>query len=63
MTERVWKKPTKCGSNGCDCIEVSVAPNDIWVRNSKDPNGTVLKFNDGEWNAFVHGAKDGEFDL
>jgi hypothetical protein len=35
----------------------------IAVRDSKDPSGAVLVFTPGEWDAFVDGAKDGEFDL
>lgn len=61
MDSRVWQT-SRCGESGY-CVEVSFAPDDIWVRNSRDPNGPVLKFNDGEWDAFVGGTKDGEFDL
>ncbi|MBO0840647.1 MAG: DUF397 domain-containing protein [Sciscionella sp.] len=32
------------------------------MRNSAEPDGTVLVFTPTEWNAFVAGAKDGEFD-
>lgn len=33
------------------------------VRDSKDPGGPVLKYNKGEWTAFLEGVKDGEFDI
>lgn len=32
------------------------------MRNSAEPDGTVLVFTPAEWEAFVLGAKDGEFD-
>jgi len=32
------------------------------VRDSKNPAGYVLTFTPGEWNAFIEGVKDGEFD-
>jgi len=35
----------------------------IGVRDSKDFTKGVLVFTQGEWDAFVAGAKDGEFDL
>jgi hypothetical protein len=35
----------------------------VAVRDSKDPAGPVLVFTAPEWDAFVGGAKDGEFDL
>jgi len=35
----------------------------IAVRDSKNPAGPVLVFTPAEWDAFVAGAKDGEFDI
>ncbi|AGL13555.1 hypothetical protein L083_0045 [Actinoplanes sp. N902-109] len=35
----------------------------IAVRDSKNPHGPALIFTTDEWDAFVGGAKDGEFDL
>jgi hypothetical protein len=32
------------------------------VRDSKNPTGPALIFTPGEWDAFLAGAKDGEFD-
>jgi hypothetical protein len=34
----------------------------VAMRSSADPE-TVLRFTEGEWTAFVLGARDGEFDL
>ncbi len=33
------------------------------MRNSADPDGPKLYFTEAEWDAFVLGVKDGEFDL
>jgi hypothetical protein len=33
------------------------------MRDTKDPDGPVLAFTAAEWEAFVAGVKDGEFDL
>jgi hypothetical protein len=33
------------------------------MRNSADPDGPKLYFTEAEWEAFVLGVKDGEFDL
>jgi hypothetical protein len=33
------------------------------MRNSKDPDGDKLYFTQAEWDAFVAGVRDGEFDL
>ncbi len=44
------------------CVEVAVAAGGILVRDSKDPAGPVLAFTGGEWDAFLAGVRDGEFD-
>jgi hypothetical protein len=33
------------------------------MRDTDDPDGPVLAFTTAEWEAFVAGVKDGEFDL
>ena len=33
------------------------------MRNTADPDGPKLYFTEAEWEAFVLGVKDGEFDL
>jgi hypothetical protein len=38
-------------------------PDVVLVRNSKDPNGPVLRFTRAEWEAFVGGVEDGDFHL
>jgi len=35
----------------------------VAVRDSKDPGGPILNYTDAEWFAFLHGVKNGEFDL
>ncbi|RMI41208.1 DUF397 domain-containing protein [Actinomadura harenae] len=32
------------------------------MRSAKDDDGPVLYFTEAEWDAFVAGVKDGEFD-
>lgn len=70
----MWRKSSRCGSSS-ECVEVTVtydasaAPHKAGsgklylMRNSKDPGGPVLAFTEAEWEAFVLGVKDGEFDL
>lgn len=45
------------------CVEVGTSDGSIQVRDSKDRRGSVLTFNEREWDAFVRGIKAGEFDL
>lgn len=48
---------------GQDCVQVAAMVDAVAVRDSKHPDGPVLLFTQGEWDAFIGGAKDGEFDL
>jgi hypothetical protein len=57
-----WIKSSLSFANG-DCIEVASLPDGrIGVRDSKDPEGPILRFTSSEWRAFVGGVRDGEFD-
>ena len=58
-----WIKSTHSGPDSDDCVEVAFVGEAIAVRDSKNPDGPALIFTPAEWDAFVGGAKDGEFDL
>ena len=62
MISQEWKKSSRSGSNGGSCVEVRRHEQAIQVRDSKDPSGPVLTFTPAEWEAFIGGAKDGEFE-
>ncbi|WP_235609360.1 DUF397 domain-containing protein, partial [Frankia casuarinae] len=50
------------GGNG-QCVEVAFLDAGlVAVRDSKNQGGPVLIFTPGEWDAFLGGAKDGEFE-
>jgi hypothetical protein len=53
----------RSGADSDNCVEVAFVDDAIAVRDSKNPSGPALIFTAAEWDAFVHGAKDGEFDL
>jgi hypothetical protein len=49
-------------ANG-NCVEVAgLRDGGVAVRNSRDPDGLVLRFTPGEWHAFLGGVRNGEFD-
>jgi hypothetical protein len=63
LTGAMWRKSTRSGNGGSDCVEVSDnLPGIVGVRDSKDPGGPALVFTPSEWAAFVGGVKGGEFD-
>jgi hypothetical protein len=58
-----WRRSNRGGPYPDNCVEVAFVDGAIAVRDSKNPAGPVLLFTQSEWDAFVGGAKDGEFDL
>lgn len=57
-----WVKSSLSFANG-NCVEVASLPDgQIGVRNSRDAQGAVLRFTSDEWQAFIGGAHNGEFD-
>jgi len=57
-----FRKSSFSASNG-SCVEFAEAPDGfILVRDSKDPDGARLRFTRAEIDAWLLGAKAGEFD-
>ncbi|MEV0429143.1 DUF397 domain-containing protein [Micromonospora sp. NPDC049836] len=49
-----WRKSTRSGGNGGDCVEVAAnLPGVVGVRDSKDPAGPVLTFTPAAWTRFL----------
>lgn len=62
MTGVTWVKSHRSGPTGGNCVEVAVLPDgQVAMRNSRYPDGPALVFTGAEWDAFVAGARDGEF--
>ena len=61
-----WRKSRR-SNNGGNCVEVATnllaSTGSIFVRNSRDPEGSVLAFTLAEWRAFTGGVHDGEFEV
>ena len=56
-----WRKSSYSGSAGGNCVEVARhVPAVVAVRDSKDPDGPVLAFSAGEWQAFTARIKSGD---
>jgi hypothetical protein len=58
----VWQKSTLSEENGCleaRCLDRHY----VEIRDSKDPDGPILKLDFAEWNAFTAGVRNGEFDM
>jgi hypothetical protein len=57
-----WFKSSYSSPNG-NCVELAVLGDGVGLRDSKDRSGPVLRFTPSEWEAFVSGVRDGEFDI
>ncbi|WP_405094744.1 DUF397 domain-containing protein [Micromonospora sp. NBC_01412] len=54
LTGAHWRKSTRSGSNGGDCVEVANnLPGIVAVRDSKNPEGPSLTFDPAAWSTFV----------
>ena len=62
-----WQRGEGEGAEDGEHVEVAFVPHSdgvtyVAMRNSAQPAGPVLVFTPAEWDAFVKGARDGEFD-
>ena len=62
LTRAQWIASTRTAPDCDNRVEVAFVDQAIAVRDSKRPAGPALIFTAAEWDAFVGGAKDGEFD-
>ena len=56
-----WRKSTRSGAAG-HCLEIAETPAAVFVRDSKDADGPMLKFDVRQWAGFIEGVQNGEFD-
>ena len=48
---RRWRRSSRCAN--ATCVEVAVVPEAAYVRDGKNPDGAVLRFEAGAWHAFI----------
>jgi hypothetical protein len=61
-----WHISTRSDDNGGNCVEagpVLDGSGRVAVRHSKAPDAAVIVYTREEWDAFVGGVKEGEFDF
>jgi predicted secreted Zn-dependent protease len=56
-----WMKAHASVNNGA-CVEVASIGDFVAVHDSKEPEGPALTYTPREWEAFIRGVKNGEFD-
>jgi hypothetical protein len=50
----IWRKASYSGGQGGNCVEIAALPErGHAVRDSKDPNGPVIRLTAGQWAELV----------
>lgn len=52
-----WRKPSRSGGQGGNCVEVASGLTAVAVRDSKDPHSAVLAFTPRQWEAFTRSLR------
>jgi hypothetical protein len=60
LSDARWRKSTRSGGNGGNCVEVAKLAGTIGVRDSKDVDAAVLAFEPTSWSAFVASVRAGQ---
>jgi hypothetical protein len=59
----IWRKSSRSGNNGGNCVEVANLDQVVAVRDSKNPEGPTLALTRSDWRTFIASVRDGSFDL
>jgi hypothetical protein len=66
LPEIAWHISTRSASQGGNCVEAGPlldGSGRVAVRHSRHPDAAVIVYTRAEWDAFLAGARDGEFDF
>ena len=55
----LWRRSTRCAASSC--VEAATHADFVYLRDSKDAAGAVLRFDREVWRAFVEGLKSDAF--
>jgi len=60
LGEVSWHVARKC--NGGECVRVAAHGEEIVIGSSKHLDGPVISYTRAEWDTFVEGIRQGDFD-
>lgn len=56
-----WIKSSHCDTGACAQVARAKSQDVVFLRNSTDPNGPMLKFTSAEWTSFILDMRSGDF--
>ena len=60
LSTSLWQKAKRSG--GGNCVEVTRLGDEVFMRNSRFPDASVLRYTLAEFGAFLDDVKGGDFD-
>jgi hypothetical protein len=66
LPEIAWHISTRSSSGGASCVEAGPlldGSGRVAVRHSKAPDAETIVYTRAEWDAFLGGVRNGEFDF
>lgn len=55
----IWQKSTRSMSGDNNCVEIAFLPDEVLMRDSTNPHGSILRFSHQSWTTFVDAIKSG----
>ncbi|MGW1681699.1 DUF397 domain-containing protein [Saccharopolyspora sp. NPDC002376] len=62
LDRAIWRKSSRSGGNGGNCVEVGFGFDAVGIRDTKDRDGGHLAVAPARWQAFLRAVKDGALD-
>lgn len=61
LSAAVWRKSSRSNGGGANCVEVAFVADVTALRDSKNPDGAALVFDNSTFHAFLDKIKRGGF--
>ncbi|MFC3893199.1 DUF397 domain-containing protein [Lentzea rhizosphaerae] len=55
----MWRKSSYSGGGANECVELAVRANDVGVRDSKNPDAAMLRFQRTAFGSFINELRNG----
>jgi hypothetical protein len=63
LSAATWHKSSYSGGGGQNCVEITVLPGSVAIRDSKNPDGPVHIVSPEAFRDLINGIKHGDLDF